>query len=445
MYIKSITLKNFRLYEEIKINFNEKLSVIVGGNGAGKTTVMEGIAIALSTLFIKMDGLSSKNIDKSQVRLKSFSVGSTTDMQAQYPVVISAEAAVYRNNKYQLQNSCHIIEWTRSLNSSTGQTAFKNAQSATKLGMDYQQYVRNGDDEFILPIFGYYGTGRLWDYHREKKYDVFKANNRLNGYIDCMDGTANIKLMMNWFSKMTVEKYQRQELGLSDIPELEAVFNAMEICYKRITGFNNVKIQYNMGSNELEVVYKDESGDLVRIPINLLSDGYKSTISLIADIAYRMAVLNPQLLGDVCKRTNGIIMIDEIDLHLHPIWQQRIIGDLQYIFPNVQFIVSTHAPSVISTVKSENIIMLENGDAFTPAGEVHGRDANTIVSSLMNASERPKELKCKFESFYSFVNKKDFDEAEKKLNEIKSIIGEDDPEISTCNIKLALLNARRGK
>ena len=82
----------------------------------------------------------------------------------------------------------------------------------------------------------------------------------------------------------------------------------------------------------------------MRIPVNQLSDGYKSTMSLVADIAYRMAVLNPQLLGDVCNETDGIVLIDEVDLHLHPKWQQRILGDLTEIFPKVQFIISTHAP-----------------------------------------------------------------------------------------------------
>ena len=199
----------------------------------------------------------------------------------------------------------------------------------------------------------------LWDYHREKQSDVFETNNRMNGYVDCMDGTANIKLMMNWFAKMTVQKYQNLELGMGGIPELEAVHSAMETCYKRITGSESVKMQYDVGTKELEVAYQDKDRKWMRMPINQLSDGYKSTVSLVADIAYHMAVLNPQLLRNVCKETEGIVLIDEVDLHLHPTWQQRILGYLREIFPKVQFIVTTHAPAVISTVKSENIILFK--------------------------------------------------------------------------------------
>ena len=254
------------------------------------------------------------------------------------------------------------------------------------LGVSFQEHLRKGYTDLVLPLIAYYGTGRLWDYHREKQNDVFETDNRVNGYIDCVDGTANVKLMMNWFSKMTVRKYQNQELGLGDIPELEAVYSAMESCYKRITGSDDVRMQYNIGTRELEVAYRNHSDEWMRIPINQLSDGYKSTINLVADIAYRMAVLNPQLLGNVCKEMDGIILIDEIDLHLHPTWQQRILEDLRYIFPKVQFIVSTHAPSVVSTAKSENVIMLDGREAHGPSGEVHGRDTNTIISGIMKAS-----------------------------------------------------------
>lgn len=251
------------------------------------------------------------------------------------------------------------MKWTRSLSSSTGQTLYGDAKEITSLGLEYQDRIRKGDSSLVLPMIAYYGTGCLWDYHREKQSDVFGVNNRLNGYIDCVDGTANLKLMMNWFSKMAVRKYQNLELGLGKIPELEAVYAAMESCYRKITEYSDVKVQYSMGTRELEIAYRNEDNELMRIPINQLSDGYKSTISLVADIAYRMAVLNPQLLDKVCTETDGIVLIDEIDLHLHPTWQQRILEDLTDIFPKLQFVVSTHTPSVISSAKSENLLILD--------------------------------------------------------------------------------------
>ena len=405
----------------------------MGANGSGKTSILEGAAIAMSTLFVKMDRLSGRSIDKSLAHLKAFSIGSTKDIQPQYPVTVKASAII----------GTEEISWSRSLNKPSGNTTVIDARHIIDMGVHFLEQLREGNTSLILPLIAYYGTGRLWDYHREKQTDVFEVNSRSNGYIDCVDGSANIKLMVNWFSKMTVQKYQNQELGLGGIPELEAVYSAMESCYRRITGSEFVKIQYNMGTRELEVAYKDPSGELMRISMNQLSDGYKSTISLVADIAYRMAVLNPQLLGQVCTETDGIVLIDEVDLHLHPTWQQQILKDLTEIFPKVQFIVTTHAPAVISTVKSENVIMLDAGEAYEPSGEIHGKDINTIISGIMRSTERPAAIKDLFQQFYGWVDQGNIEKAEQVLECLKKKIGNDDSEIAGCNVKLKLLQMRR--
>lgn len=431
MYLKRLKLHNFKCFEDLDMEFHDNLTVIVGSNGAGKTTILEGAAIAVSSLFVKMDGLTGRKIDRTQAHLKSYSVGSTKDVQEQYPVVVSAIA---KDNQFL---SGEDIEWTRSLSSSTGQTLFGAAKDITSLGVELQQKVRNGDTKIFLPLFAYYGTGRLWDYHREKQSDVFETNNRLNGYLNCMDGTANIKLMMNWFLKMTVQKYQNQELNLGDIPELEAVYSAMETCYRRITGCDYVKMQYNMGTKALDVAYKDAFGNIMRMPINQLSDGYKSTISLVADIAYRMAVLNPQLLGSVCSQTDGIVLIDEVDLHLHPEWQQQILADLTAIFPKVQFIVTTHAPAVISSVEQECVRVLHNNQIDLPALETYGRDTNGILRAVMGVSERQPKTMEQFSNFYKLIDSGDMEKAEQLLAELEEQYP-DDPEVGAMRVQFDL-------
>ncbi|HQM02250.1 MAG TPA: AAA family ATPase [Ruminococcus flavefaciens] len=432
MYLKSLKLHNFRVFEDLKIDFHENLTVIIGSNGAGKTTIMEGIAIALSSMFVKVDVLSSLRIDRAQAHLKSYEIGSTKDVQEQYPVLVGASATVstLSGNK--------DIEWARGLNSPTGQTVYGEASQITSLGVEYQKALRDGDTQICLPIMVYYGTGRLWDYHRNKQTDVFEKSNRLNGYIDCFDGTANVKLMMNWFMKMTVQKYANQELGLGPIPELEAVYSAMKACYSRITGYNNVKMQYSMATKELEVAYTDGDNNAMRISINQLSDGYKSMISLVADIAYRMAVLNPQFLGDVCQNTDGVVFIDEIDLHLHPAWQQRVLDDLRAIFPKVQFIVTTHAPAVINTVPKECIRILKNNAVKNAPIETYGKDANSVLTAIMEADERPAPVKVKFDKFYDALASDDYDTARKVLNELKDELGDNYPDITSCEVKLDL-------
>lgn len=226
-------------------------------------------------------------------------------------------------------------------------------------------------------------------------------------------------------------------MDLGDIPELEAVYKAMETCYKRITGCDYVKMQYNMGTKTLDVAYRDDAGNIMRMPINQLSDGYKSTISLVADIAYRMAVLNPQLLGDVCLQTDGIVLIDEVDLHLHPARQQQILKDLSTIFPKVQFIVTTHAPAVISSAEQENVRVLNNWEVDLPAAETFGRDTNGMLRSVMGVSERQPKTMDQFSCFYKSIDENDLENAEKVLSELEKLYP-DDPEVIGMRVQFDL-------
>ena len=118
------------------------------------------------------------------------------------------------------------------------------------------------------------------------------------------------------------------------------------------------------------------------------SQWMKNTLSMIGDIAYRMAVLNPTLGDQVLEKTPGVVLIDEIDLHLHPQWQQTILSDLHAIFPEIQFIVSSHAPAVINSVPREQIRILDHGEIYMPAAQTYGRDANSILREVMNVSDR---------------------------------------------------------
>jgi predicted ATP-binding protein involved in virulence len=240
--------------------------------------------------------------------------------------------------------------------------------------------------------------------------------------------------MLKWFEKMTIQQAQRQQPS----PELNAVEQAVSRCFAGITGSEQVVTQFNLDTHSLDILYTDASGKKVRVPMKNLSDGYKNTIGMIADIAYRMAILNPQLLENVLTETPGIVLIDEVDLHLHPVWQQRIIRDLQTLFPKVQFIVSTHAPSVISSVKRENMLVLDaDGQPYTLPVEVYGKDANSILSAVMDANHRPAEVQAMFDRFYLTVET-DLTQAESILNEIEALIGSEDPELTQARVTLAL-------
>ena len=227
---------------------------------------------------------------------------------------------------------------------------------------------------------------------------------------------------------------------MGNIPEFDVVCKAVETYYEKITGHTNAVLQFNLGTNELDIYY-DEGDKRMRMPLSQLSDGYKGTLSLIADIAYRMSLLNPDLMEKALTETPGLVMIDEVDLHLHPTWQERILEDLMTIFPRVQFIVTTHAPIVINSIRSDNLILLRDNQPESAGLEVYGKDANSIIQSVMRSNERPERVKKMFEVFYSAVDEGKLDKARMILTTIEDEIGTDDPEAAACEVQLSLEEA----
>lgn len=438
MYLEKLKLHNFRCYEKLEIDFNRQLTVLVGKNGSGKTTVLEAIAIALGTWFVGFNIVNAKGINKRTDPLrKAYQIGATDDVQTQFPVEIEAWGRIEESKD-------QILHWKRELYTPTGTMTTKDAKEIVEYAAEYQKAISEGRTDIYLPIVAYYGTGRLWDYHRQKRIDVFKVSSRTNGYIDCLDGTANVKLMMDWFQIMTINKYQRQEENLESNPELDTVYLAMEKCLKNLSGYSDVKIRYNMGTQELDVYYSEQDKQRMRIPLNQLSDGYKGMISLVADIAYRMATLNPQLGTEVLTKGDGVVLIDEVDLHLHPAWQQKVIDNLMDIFPEVQFIVSTHAPAIISSVKTDKLRILSNKEVCMTANQVYGKDVNSVMKEIMGVNDRPDKIVELFEEFYRLLSEKKYDEAGAVLDKLDEERGYHDPEIAKCRVKLKL-ERMRGK
>lgn len=436
MYLEKLKLHNFRCYEKLEIDFNRQLTVLVGKNGSGKTTVLEAIAIALGTWFVGFNIVNAKGINKRTDPLrKAYQIGATDDVQTQFPVEIEACGKIEESKD-------QILHWKRELYTPTGTMTTKDAKEIVEYAAEYQKAISEGRTDIYLPMVAYYGTGRLWDYHRQKRNDVFKVSSRTNGYIDCLDGTANVKLMMDWFQIMTINKYQRQEENLESNPELDTVYLAMEKCLTNLSGYSDVKIRYNMGTQELDVYYSEQDIQRMRIPLNQLSDGYKGMISLVADIAYRMATLNPQLGTEVLSKGDGVVLIDEVDLHLHPAWQQKVIDNLMNIFPKVQFIVSTHAPAIISSVKTDKLRILSNKEVCMTANQVYGKDVNSVMKEIMGVNDRPDQFVELFEKFYRLLSEKKYDDAGAVLDKLDEERGYHDPEIAKCRVKLKLERMR---
>ena len=432
MKLNNIKISNYRCFREADIDFDEHTTLIVGKNGAGKTAILDAVAVAVSTFLLGIDGGVSRNISRDDARYEFHDLDGTVDPQHQFPVNIESTGDCLDN---------HDVKWVRSLNSESGNTTVKEARELTNISKDTQKRIMTGDKSLILPLISYYGTGRLYAQKKEKRnLKSLTEFKRQVGYVDCMAAESNEKLMLNWFQMQTLKSLQEQQkTGILDRPLLlKTVEKAICRSFERISGARNASLIFDLDTHRLVLEFETVDGNAQKFAMDEMSDGYKNTLSMIGDIAYRMAVLNPTLGDQVLEKTSGVVLIDEIDLHLHPQWQQTILSDLHAIFPEVQFIVSSHAPAVINSVPREQIRILDHGEIYMPAAQTYGRDANSILREVMNVSERPAEIKQRMDLFYAYMDENNYKEADRVLTEIETIVGTTDPDIAAARTSLDL-------
>ena len=432
MRLKNIKISNYRCFKEAEIDFDDHITLVVGKNGAGKTAILDAVAVSVSTFLLGIDGGVSRSILKDDARYEFHNLNGTIDPQHQFPVSIESTGDCLNQ-----QN----VKWIRSLNSESGKTTIKDAGELTGLAKKAQNQIMTGDKSLVLPLISYYGTGRLYAQKKEKRnLKSLTEFKRQVGYVDCMAAESNEKLMLNWFQMQTLKSLQEQQkTGMLERPLLlKTVEKAICRSFERISDARNTSLFFELDTHRLVLEFESADGSAQKFAMDEMSDGYKNTLSMIGDIAYRMAVLNSTLGDQVLEKTPGVVLIDEIDLHLHPQWQQTILSDLHAIFPEIQFIVSSHAPAVINSVPREQIRILDHGEIYMPAAQTYGRDANSILREVMNVSERPADIKQRMDLFYAYMDENNYKEADKILTEIEAIVGTTDPDIAAARTSLDL-------
>jgi len=162
------------------------------------------------------------------------------------------------------------------------------------------------------------------------------------------------------------------------------------------------------------------------MPFEMLSDGYKNIVRLSADIAYRAIKLNPHLGENAVKETEGVVLIDEIDMHLHPNWQKTVISDLKRTFPKIQFIVTTHSPFIVQSLRADEIINLDENE-LSKDPEILSLEENALYMGVQDSKSDKFFRKGKIaEEYLDLLNTKNNDEALlAKLDELLSEFGDD--------------------
>ena len=349
MKLRQFTLANVRLFGEaqqsIDINPDKNIIIILGDNGSGKTTVLDTINILLSSYTSAFPGKSVKQFSQWDVH---------TDGVRHQAGYLTATADIEVDGR----DECIPVRRYRAGRNKAPKSDMAEIRA-------YGEAIKECIDQNIdaeLPVVAYYSTGRGRIEAPERKRNFQKVFNRWDCYDNVHEADTNFKRFFAWFDLM--EDEERREQGrLRDFdyrnPVLEAVRMAVE---RMVDNFRKPRIETKPLRFVVDQLMPDGSKRELRI--EQLSDGYKIAIAMVADIAARMAEANPHKENPLL--TSGIILIDEVDLHLHPQWQRTILKNLHDIFPNVQFIVTTHSPSVIlGALDIAQIIKTEGGELLT--------------------------------------------------------------------------------
>lgn len=423
MKLSSIEINNFRKFEKLFCALHPSMTVLVSENGGGKTTLLDAARIALWP-FVKGFDLGSQTGKSATIAIEDVRLVHQIEGNME-PARESSKIAV--GTDWLKPNDEMVIERTQ-IKKNTGNLLNKEAAAFTKQAKKLQNRVRNGED-VDLPLISYLGTSRVWYQGRntiQEKELVLNTQDysRTSAYLNCLSYSSSYKAFAVWFThicksrdQLIIRLLKHQErlasyayltqnlnkammiahdLSSQEAKDIERVEIAIEVIQSSInsiiqpiTGWYN--LEYNELIQQKLVMHHDELGVL---PVDMLSDGLRNAIAMVADIAFRAYKLNPHMGKEAAKQTTGIVMIDEVDMFLHPKWQQTILPSLQEAFPKIQFIVTTHSPQVLSTVKRENIrIIGVNAEGATVAEmpEFHplGHESGDALSHIMSTPTRP--------------------------------------------------------
>ena len=431
--LKYVHLSNFRRFKHLWIHFHPQVTILAGENGSGKTSVLDAVACLLGELLRESmeTPTETRPIRVTDAHRERQEVDDSAVMQAMFPVSIVASwiggPAQVEGEEDSLRVELHGSSEQQSI----------TVESLYQVNRHYLgEYYKTIEAPALL--FLYRGTARLWQTEAHQE-GVFKSlERRQAGYFDCFTGTSNFALLQSWMRWREQDRLQRFAAALETgkdpaqvrAPHMEAVQDAVVACLEGATRF-----RYSAATQELVVAFADG----VELPLSLLCDGQRGLMALAADIAWRAVQLNPAWGREAPKKVEGVVLIDEIDLHLHPRWQRAAVRNLITAFPRLQFVITTHSPQVLGEAQPEWVRILGDDGEVTTVAYANGKDSNSILSDLMGANSRSPVMQERIHALGRLLVERRIDDAHAALVELEASLGADDSALAVPRWELRML------
>ncbi len=450
--MRKITINNFRCYENKEMAFRRGINLLIGDNSVGKTSLLRACNLVLNAFF---SGFSDEYTVWKSAEDDDFREIKTDDVKTDdRPVNISFQLydtdcpditltdgtvkSLHAHSSPQDADCPELyVEKKSKKNSRNLIAGLKPLKEYAALLQKHSHAIINGKAEQYnaLPLFAYFTTE---DIHSVRKFDREKTEFKKYpqkpsfGYFESYDCKG---LLDCWIKRLLVLKEAHKgEVEIENVRK--AVVRALGPQGCNIINGMDIRV------NDREVVFVYCDGREVRS--SLLSDGYRRLVSIVVDIAFRCALLNKIMYGeDACEYTHGTVVIDEIDEHLHPELQVRILKALHETFPNLQFIVSTHAPLVMSSVETnrDNVVYrLDFKDGVYGHTELntYGLDASTIMDLYMGQVTRDLTVDAELKAIGGLIDAEKYAEARMALDKMLEHPGSSsNPELSKIDATLS--------
>lgn len=410
MELTKLSIQNFKCFKKEDVCFDSRMNLFIGENASGKTSILDALSVAVGS-WLSATGKDNRKIKQDEIRNVVESVKGEISPRPQFPVTIKANGKILGEE----------YEWIRNIPKEKSKTTYKEIANIRNLVFDTLKSV-NKFKEIVLPLISYYGTERLHSLPAatKKSPDPFKGKNHpFNGYYFSVDPRIHHKNLIEWLKKQEMIYFQERKILPAYNQVKKAIINCIEKCKD---------IRYLARLGGINILIEGQGWQ----PFSSLSDGQKSLFAMVGDIALKAATLNPHLGDDILNKTNGVVLIDEIELHLHPKWQSRIVEDLRNTFPQIQFFLTTHSPQVISSMKiGKMYTMKRNAEQvkITEVDRFYGLNSNWILKHSMGVQSRPKEIQKKMEEIERLLDSEkieDIAEAKQKLETLKNLVYDDE-------------------
>jgi predicted ATP-binding protein involved in virulence len=420
MRIDNISLVNFKNFGELNVSFAPGVNLFVGGNGSGKTSILEAINVAVGGFFGSQEQKMQRVIEFDEIKIN----GGKREFSAS---VYSKSGLIKR-------------EWSRTIKRDTKANDTKSIKPASDYGKVFFNAFEKLDDRTEAPLIAFYSTQRLFkdsSLSGKQKYDA--ANTRRNGYLQCLKENAIKGVLNEWLGNAVT---RRATLQIKEIEQVDLVLENVEkavrktlILFLDLSENFSLKIYQDPDfNNELFVNYDNEHN----LPISYYSDGFRNLLYLIFDLVWRASQLNPWLtLEEISNSVFGVVTIDEIDLHLHPKWQAKAIDIIQMLFPKVQFFITTHSPTVVANFQGGTLYVISNDQIERHPSDFFGKQINNILRNVLGASDRHVPTQNKLNTLFRLIEEDKQEDYEPLLKELTDLLGLEDLEI---NKALALID-----